>query len=244
MQQKLILMTISDIKEIRDCDQFRKISKDFDNRFNTTTMLFYSTLQDVAHKYTNWNRDTLNRDWEQTVGKVFRKSKIRNSNEMTSSEFTYLNNIVTFANSFKQFGFNIEHPIHIHYWQDRPVLHPGNKRIKILYQHYLLPIPVVITDYTNTHKDLGIDYYNFVNKNLFYWITDNHFSDPQKQYPMYKELNAHPHHFNDSSFGRNDRLVHPRVFELKNNTVLCDDKCILKKVNNTWTTDLEDYTNG
>ena len=241
MQQKSISMTISNIKEIRDWDQFCKISKDFDNQFNTTTMLFYSTLQDIAHKYTNWNKDTISHYWKQTVEKVFRKSKIRNSNEMTPTEFSSVNNIATFANSFKQFGFNVEHPIHIHYWKDRPVLHPGNKRIKILYQHYLLPVPVVITDYTNTHKDLGIDDYNFVDKNLFYWITDNHFSDPDKRYTMYKEVNAYSHHFIDSSFGRSERLEHHRVFELKNNTVLCDNKCILKKVNNTWTTDLGDY---
>ena len=225
------------IYHIQDWEHFVKLSKKFDKKYKTKTMLFYMHLQEIAHTYSTWNADSINLEWERQIGIIFENSNVRHSSSMMKSEFTHLNNIVSFANSFKQFGFNIVHPIHIHYYPEQSIIHPGNKRIRILYEHYKKPVPVVITDYTRTHKNKGFGTYKFENKNLYYEMVETHHTDKQNRYPMYKELNSAPEgFFNDTSFGKNDHLRSPRIFEYRKNTVFCNHHPILEKVNNKWQT--------
>ena len=226
-----------EIHKLKNWKHFLNLSNCFDEQYNTRTMSCYMSIQQIAEIYSDWNAHTIDKEWQRNIETIFSNTDTRNSNEMQQSEFTHLNNIVSFNNSFKQYNeIKIVHPIHVHIYPERPVVHPGNKRIRILYHHYKESISVIITDYTKTHKDLGHKKYKFAGQNLYYEFKTEHFSDKQKRYSMYKEVNANASNFLDSSFGKKDRLTKPRIFKYKNNTVTCNNVPILTKVNGKWQT--------
>ena len=225
------------VHKLKNWKHFLQLSNDFDDQYNTRTMSAYMSLQKIAEIYSDWTPHTINKEWQRNIDTIFANTDTRYSNEMEQSEFTHLNNIVSFNNSFKQFkDIKIIHPIHIHVYPDRSVVHPGNKRIRILYHHYKELISVIVTDYTKSHENIGHKKYKFAGQNLYYEFKAEHFSDKQKRYPMYKEVNANASNFHDSSFGKKDRLNKPRVFKYKNNTVTCNSVPILTKANGKWQT--------
>ena len=222
---------------IADWEHFVHLSLEFDRKNQTQTMLCYMTIPEVAEKYTHWSRKSINAEWERNISSTFGEKNIRTSDEMAVHEFTHFNNIVTFNNSFKQFGFDVLHPIHVHYSKEYSCAHPGNKRIRILYDHYKEKVPVVITDYDQHHKNLGFAKYNFSGKSLYYSFSDEHFLKKHLNYSMLKEVNAMQQgYFNDTSFGKTNHLRELRTFEYKNDKIYCNGKSILEKENGTWMT--------
>lgn len=226
------------IVHIKNQEHFIVLSLDFDKKYNTRTMLTHMTIKEIAENYSHWNTNTINAEWERNVAAAFGKNNIRYSNEMDISEFTHFNNIVTFRNSFKQFGLRVLNPIHIHYSANYSAAHPGNKRIRLLYDVYKEKIPVIITDYSKTHPKLGFDKFNFSGQKLYYNFSKNHFLKNKFNCEMIKEVLPTDNEFEDNSFSKANRLKTVRTFEYKNNKVYCDNYCILSKENGLWKTNL------
>jgi len=218
---------------LENWDHFVELSKEFDQKFKTRTMLYYLTLDEIRHMYTDYTDDKLERLWQEVVNNVFRNSNIRTSTEMKNSEFTKFNNIVSYANSFKQYGRKIIHPVHVSIFNfGRCYLHPGNKRVQYLHYHIHEKIPVIVTDYTKNHVYKGLEKYKFEGKGLYYTFTSESHGDQEKQYKAYKEVNAWVGKiFKDRSFGQIEHLDDGdvRQFEYKNDKVYYNDKLILAK---------------
>jgi hypothetical protein len=223
---------------IDDFKHFKKLSKQFDKSYKCSTYLTYMTLDQVRLQYTRHSVSHIQKLWQKRIDKIFQHNDVRIGSQMPTEEFTYLNNIVSFNESFKQFGFKIVHPLHVIVMNHKSLVHPGNKRIEILYEHYLDPVPVVITDYTNTIKIPGkMQKYDFQDKRLYYEFRKHTWYDPFNSVPVYKEINsAQQGFFNDHSFSKMDHLNEERIFTYRYNTVLCNDQPILKKVKEKWQT--------
>ena len=226
---------------LENWDHFVDLSKKFDQKFKTQTMLYYLTLDEIRHTYTDYTDDKCHRIWQNVVDEVFENSNVRKSTEMSNSEFTKFNNIVSYANSFKQFGRKIIHPVHVSIFNfGRCYLHPGNKRVQYLHYHIHDKIPVIVTDYTKNHVYKGMENYRFEGKGLYYIFQSWSWGDKEKQYPAYKEVNAWVGKiFKDRSFGQTEHLDELRQFEYKDDKVYCNDKLILAKDRNGfWRTHL------
>ena len=224
----------NNVIHIKDYEHFITLSLDFDKQHNTRTMLSHMTLQEIAEKYSHWNAKTINAEWERNVAAAFGNKNVRNSNEMHISDFTHFNNIVTFRNSFEQFGFRVLNPLHVHYSKDYCTAHPGNKRIRILYDVYKEKIPVIITDYSRTHPKLGFAKYNFPRQRLYYNFSKNHFLKEKIDCAMIKEVLSKDDEFLDNSFSKANHLKEQRIFEYKKDKVYCNNTCILSKENGVW----------
>ena len=215
---------------LENWDHFVHLSKKFDQKFKTRTMLYYLTLDEIRHTYTNFTDEQCHIQWQIVIDEVFANSNTRISTDMVDREFTHFNNIVSYANSFKQYGKKIIHPVHVSIFKHGAYLHPGNKRVKFLHYHIFDKVPVIITDYTRKHENKGIQNYKFESKWLYYDFFSISHGDKLKQYPAYKEVNAWASKiFEDKSFGRKEYLDEVRQFEYKNDKVYCNDKLILAK---------------
>ena len=146
--------------------------------------------------------------------------------------FVHFNNLITFANSFKQFGPRVMDPICINVFRHKVVPHPGNKRLRILAPYLKEPVPVMINDYRRKLDPIPLQSFDFDPKHHEYWFSETHFADRRE--PMYKEIQSNMLRYDDSSFSFKDRLEGERIFKVHDNAVTCNDEVIMERKNQEW----------
>jgi len=228
---------------IQNWDHFFELSKTFDKENKTYTSLVWMTLPEIVLKFfpTIYSDNALKNVWNWRVRTAFAESNTFTSEQEDNyyGRFTDFNNIVTFKNNFKQHGFKVLHPLHLHIMHKGNIMHPGGKRIELLKNIYKDPVPLVITDYTRQHR-LGIAKYNF-NPTLLHFTIEDYVKDTHNQYKMYKEVHAKDEIlFNDYSYCAAYELNELRTFKCKKGKVTCNGEVLMYKDHKDWRLNIDD----
>jgi len=216
------VVTVNEIVKIENWDHFCKLSDKFDKEYTTKTYFYYETLQNVIDTYLP-NYQNHKEYWDYTIEKA-------KTDEWYG--FVHFNNLMTFANSFQQFGPRVMDPICISLFRDKTVPHPGNKRLRILAPYLKRPVPVMITDYRRKLDPIPLQSFDFDPRHHEYWFGATHFAD--KHELKYKEIQSNMLRYNDPSFSFKDRLKGERIFKVHDDVVTCNDVVIMERKNEEW----------
>ena len=96
---------------LENWDHFVHLSKKFDQKFKTRTMLYYLTLDEIRHTYTNFTDEQCHIQWQIVIDEVFANSNTRISTDMVDRNLP----ISTTLSAMQIVSSNMEKKLYIQY---------------------------------------------------------------------------------------------------------------------------------